>query len=242
VTYRYPRRTAGVAAALIVSAALASGQTIVPAAAGQASIAGYVMAGGPLEGVSVTVTPDRGGVTRQTATGSDGAYQFDELPSGVYRLDFDLLNFDIVRRNRVTVGRGGSTRIDVTLQVSTMCECIEHWPGPDPRLDLVERAGQVLTEADAPVPHARLEIGAPAKEFAYADGEGRFRVLVPTRQSWTLTVSEPGFRSATQRVSGGATTPLTFSLRHAGTASPPEMETLRRGCRCARDLFRHAGR
>lgn len=70
-------------------------------------------------------------------TGNDGVYQFDGLPVGVYRLDFDLINFDIVRRNRVAMGRGASERLDVALKISSMCECIE----PNPRGDLRERVG-----------------------------------------------------------------------------------------------------
>jgi hypothetical protein len=182
---------------------------------------------------------ERGGIVRETTTESNGVYQFDKLPVGVYRLDFDLTNFDIVRRNRVSVGGGTTERIDVAMKISSMCECVE----VNPRRDLRERVGTVVTGANDALPHAQLEIAtSTTKERAYADREGRFRVLVPTGQRWRLTVSDSGFGSVTQSISGNESTSLIIRLPAAGSASMPATEEFRRGCRCPGDLFRHRGR
>ncbi len=157
---RYQWFVAGICAASAVPVTLSPRATSGAAHARQTSVAGHVVAGGPLGGVSVTASPERGGIVRETTTGSDGAYQFDDLPVGVYRLDFDLINFDIVRRNRVAVSRDVSARVDVTMHVSAMCECIEHWPGPDPRVELRERVGRVATSPTTLCPTLGLRLRA----------------------------------------------------------------------------------
>src|SRR5688572_21876132 len=70
-----------------------------------ASIAGVVRDrnGGVLPGVTVTTIPQSGGMVRHTTSGSDGSYRFDKVSDGVYRVDFDLHGFELVRRNHVRV-------------------------------------------------------------------------------------------------------------------------------------------
>jgi hypothetical protein len=239
MTVRYRWIVGSVAAALTVPLWLTSADSIRASAVRQASIAGRVEAGGALEGVSVTLSRERGGMLRETTTGSDGAYQFDNLPAGLYRLNFDLPNFDIVRRHGVSVVPDTSARVDVTMRISSTCECIEL---ALPR-GLRERVGTVVTEANEALPHARLEVEySRTSESDYADRKGRFRVLVPIRQRWKLTASEPGFRSVTHSISGAESTPLIFRLPVSSSTSLPAVEGRKRPCRCAGDLFRDPAR
>ncbi len=211
------------------------------AVAQSASIAGHIFdAGGqPLAGVSVTTIAETGGPARSTQSGRDGAYAFDTLPAGTYRVDFDLLGFDLVRLNHVLIGADATAQVNATLPVSSICECVEF------RFDqpLKERAGQVLDESGRPLAHARIEIVNPmSRAVAYADGEGRFRVRVPLGESWPLTASDSGFARITQHVSGTAAASLVFRLPRSAQTSVPEIERFPRGCRCPGDLFTHHGR
>jgi hypothetical protein len=237
-----------IAALLSVPMVASSGWPSLVARSRESSIVGRVVSGGEsLPGVVVTLMPEAGGPMREATAGRDGTYQFADLPDGVYRLDFDLVGgFDVIRRNHVAVRGNGSIRVDVSVPLSTICECIEAWagPGPDPRgPDLRERVGQVVDESGQPLAHARLELVSPtSREIAYADREGRLRVLVSASQTWLLTASDSGFRSLTLRVSGDPNSPLTFRLPTGDTATLPDTERFNRWCRCGRDLFRHPGR
>jgi hypothetical protein len=195
--------------------------------------------GQPLPGVSVTTIPEFGGLARRAATGSDGAYRLEMLPDGTYRVDFELLGFDLIRRNGVRVRKAASTRVDASLPVSTICECVEFVP-PTP---LTQRTGQVVDEADRPVPYARVEVVSPMRrEVAYADTEGRFLIRVPVDETWPLTAFDSGFHAVTQQVSGSVPELIVFRLAHAGTTGLPNHERFGRGCRCPGDLFSHRGR
>ena len=206
----------------------------------QSSIVGRVVGGGqPLPGAAVTAMRRDGGTTYETTSGSGGEYRFDNLATGTYRLDFDVMNFDLVRRNNVQVRQDATSQVDdVALSPSAICECITAVHGRDLR----ERAGQVLTESGHPLAHARLEVvSRVGREVAYADREGRFRLRVSARQTWQLTAADTGFRNATQLVSGTASSPIIFRLSSTDTA-PPDTERFKRSCRCPGDSFSHPGR
>ena len=55
----------------------------------------------PMPGVVVLARRTSEGIAARTETIRDGRYAFASLPSGEYSLDFDLLGFDIERRNEV---------------------------------------------------------------------------------------------------------------------------------------------
>lgn len=192
--------------------------------------------GWTMPGVSVSAMPGAGGPTARAATNLDGAYRFEALPDGTYRLDFDLYGFDIIRRNNVRVQAAAPARIDATLVVSARCECVQR-ARP---IGLEERDGRVVDEAGRPLPHARLEIVSPARrDMAYAGADGRFRVRLPTTDAWPLTVSDSGFGAVSQLLSGSAAEPIVLTLRHTGLAGLPDLERLTRPCRCHGDLFTH---
>jgi hypothetical protein len=204
-------------------------------------IMGRVMdpAGQPLPGAGITVMPESGGRVAHTTSDPDGSYRVEGLPEAVYRVDFDLLGFDVMRRNHVAVHSGSFNVGDGTLYVSSVCECISVAIPAGAR----QRAGQVLDARGNGLPHAHLvlETGPTGREVALADGDGRFMVWAADDDRRRITASDSGFRGATQVISGFASDRIVLSLPFAGTADLPDEERLDRGCRCA-TFFTHRGR
>jgi hypothetical protein len=188
--------------------------------------------------VSITTVDATNRIVRSGTSAGDGVYRFDALPDGTYRIDFELLGFDVFRWNNLRVSSGATANADVILALSAICECISlRQP------ELRERAGQVVDGSGRPVSSARLEIAGPAgREVARADREGRFRVRLPINQSWPLTASHSGFSAVTQQVSGTVAAPVVFTLPPADTNGLPYSERFSRGCRCPGDLFVHPDR
>ena len=204
------------------------------------SIAGRVAdsLGHGIPGVSVIALHEAGGVAGRATTGSGGMYSINALPDGGYRVDFDLAGFDITRRNHVRVRAGETTNVDAILNISRLCECISQRPSSSP---LQERAGYVVDESDRPLAHAWLSLGALGSQVGYADGEGRFQVLLPAEGTWPLTAFDTGFGTMTRQVSGTGSGPIVFKLKRAGAPTVPDTERLSRGC-CSGDLFTHPPR
>jgi hypothetical protein len=200
------------------------------------SITGRIVdgAGYPVPGVSVAARRDAKKAVSRTTTGADGTYQFERLSEGTYHVDFQLLGFDITRRNNVRVRKDAPASVDATLFVSGICDCVRVL---EP-LDLRERSGQVVDTSGRPIDHARLEIVSSLHhEFRYTDSEGRFLVRVPIVESWPLTASASGFGTVTLQVSAASDRPIVLKLPYVGTTLP-DTERFRAPC-CPNELFRH---
>jgi hypothetical protein len=201
--------------------------------AGPGGITGRVMdgVGQPLPGVAITVLPESGGQAARTASGRDGSYRVDGLSEAVYRVDFELLGFDRIRRNHVAVHPGSLSIVNGTLPISPLCECISAAIPAAAR----QRAGQVLDARGNGLPHAHLELETTptGREVTLADGDGRFVVWATDNDQRRLTASDSGFRSVTQVISGFQSERIVLSLAFAGTADLPDEERLDKGCRCA---------
>jgi hypothetical protein len=197
------------------------------AVAQSANISGVVSDGGSqvIPGVTVTIIPESGGLSRRTTSGGDGAYRFEGLPDGTYRVDFELRGFDVVRRNHVRVRRDTEAKIDLVLPLRAICECITVEP-PSP---WAQRAGQVVDATGHPLPHARIEL--VGREVAYTDSEGRFLIRLPVHETWPLKASDTGFRAVTQQVSGADAASVVLSLEYAGITGVPDHERFG-GCDC----------
>ena len=230
-----------VTVAAIACAALSA---ISPVAVAQSiSIAGQVVdhTGSGMPGVVAVAIPQAGGDARTVVSGTNGTYTFEDLPDGVYRIDFDIPGFDVTRRNRVSVRAGETARLDVTMLVTTICECVDNWRRlgqSKPRL--TAQMGQVVDASGRPLPHARLEIVGPVgPETVYASREGRFQIRLAEADAWPLTARDSGFGAVTIEVSGRTRAPLLFRLPNAETRTLPAVERLRRPC-CL-DLFTNLG-
>ena len=193
----------------------------------------------PLPGVRVTASGGGTGQGRQTVTDASGAYRFDSLPRDRYRIDFDLLGFDLLRVNHVRLeDTAARNQVDATLHVSAICECIEvMWPS------LREREGQIVDQQGRPLAYARVELRNPQRiESAHADHDGRFRVRLPRQTTWRLSASAYGYAPSTQQVGGDAGDTVVLRLVRSDVERTMERERVPRGCRCGSDLFTHAGR
>ena len=194
------------------------------------SIAGVVLdtGGQPIPGVSITATEASSRVARSSTSAEDGGYRFDILPDRMYRVDFALAGFDLVRRNNVHVSGGATARADATMWIAGICECLSM----ERRL-LRERAGRVVDPSARPLPCARVEVVTPRGAVAtLTDRSGAFRVLVPVDGAWPLTASDSGFSAVTQQVSGAADATIVFALPSAGSTALPYSERFSRTCRC----------
>ena len=201
-----------------------------------ASITGVVSDGRGyvFSGVTVTTTPESGGLSRQTTTNSAGTYRFDGLPDGTYRVDFALLGFEVVRRNHVPVRRDSEAKADATLRPRALCECVTVEP-PSP---WAQRAGQVIDKAGHPLPHARIEL--VGRQVMYTDREGRFLIRVPVNEAWPLTATDTGFRAVTQQVSGADAASVVLSLEYVAAIGVPDLERFG-GCECDGYLLPYRG-
>src|SRR6476659_9345687 len=92
----------------------------------QGRLAGVVTdaQGAVLPGVTVTATsPSLIGV-QTTVTQADGRYMFPSLPSGTYKVSFDLAGFKKVERDNIAVVLGQTFSFDTTLEVGTLTESV----------------------------------------------------------------------------------------------------------------------
>ena len=113
-------RLAGVALAIVLLATPAQAQT------SQGRIAGTVAdpQGAVLPGVTVTATsPSLIGV-RTTVSQGDGSYMFPAMPTGTYKLTFELEGFKRVERDNIQVVLGNTVSFDAQLQVGGLTESI----------------------------------------------------------------------------------------------------------------------
>jgi hypothetical protein len=84
-----------------------------------------------------------GGVERTTLADNAGCYELKELPPASYRVTARLAGFNNATRDRLGVTASNPTRLDFTMLVSAMCECLvvtgslaEHWNHADAVLHL----------------------------------------------------------------------------------------------------------
>ena len=229
---------------LMVTAVVGTALSLASRVAGaqSTSIAGRVVDAAiamGLPGVAATAVLQTGGEARTVMSGPDGAYRFEGLPDGIYRIDFELRGFDVMRRNLVPVRAGETTQVDATtLPVTTICECIDMWGRLGrSRPRLTTHIGQVMDASSRPLPHARLEMAGPVgPEFIYADREGKFHVRLSPLHTWPLTARDSGFGPVTLKATGGTRTSLLFRLPKADTRELPTVERLMPPC-CHGDLF-----
>ena len=184
--------------------------------------------GQPLSGASVIAIPARGGLAMRAMTDRDGGFVLEGLSPGTYRVDVSLAGFAGWRQNHVQVGEG-SMQVRAVLSIRPLCECITAGFPAGPRTI----PGQVVDEADRPLPHARVEfVGPRGREQAHVGDDGRFLVSPPAEGTWSVVASDSGFASVTQRISRATPAPLVFRLRFVGTRGLPDIEGFNRGCAC----------
>jgi len=80
--------------------------------------------GAVMPGVTVTVTSPALIGSQNTVTEANGRYLFPSLPSGTYKVAFDLSGFQKVNRENIAVVTGQTISADVQLQVASLAESV----------------------------------------------------------------------------------------------------------------------
>src|SRR3954453_21795352 len=93
---------------------------------GQGRLSGTVTdaQGAVMPGVTVSVTSPSMLGGQGTVTEANGRFLFPSLPSGTYRLTFDLSGFQKVNRENINVATGQTISADVQLQVASLAESV----------------------------------------------------------------------------------------------------------------------
>jgi Carboxypeptidase regulatory-like domain len=230
---------------LVVAGTTAAPQSGRPRATG--SIAGQVK---DLPGAIITARTYGYGSVKVATASSDGRYELNGLPDGVYQVDAAHEGFDIGRRNGVTVRGGPVPDVDFTLGAMSVCECLDvRRPGAPVILQ-----GTITDGRGHALPHARLTLSGdregPLEALsakAYADSAGRFRTRVPENRVYVLTSASPGFvtQRTTIRVREAARGAMTITIDMVTDTPPTDLaaiERLSQGCLCEGDVFIHERR
>src|SRR6478672_4718 len=98
----------------------------VAAQIGQGRLTGTVTdaQGAVLPGVTVSVTSPALIGGQNTITEANGRYLFPSLPSGTYRVTFELVGFQKVNRENINIITGQTIPADVQLQLSGVSESV----------------------------------------------------------------------------------------------------------------------
>jgi hypothetical protein len=186
----------------------------------------------PGQGALMTVVSDR-----------RGQFGFDGVEDGTYIVDFDLPGFNITRHHAVRVASPAVANLGlVELSVGAICECIT-FPFK-PGEEWTTLSGRVEDQAGRPVPHANLQLrGGPREEQAYSGPAGEFSANVRVGDALQMVASDSSFVAETKTLKvGRKNEPLILKMTPKETPEKTGIEHLRRGCRCAGDVFFHERR
>lgn len=119
-TASLPRLCLGVALLSLCAAATALAQQQSPTLRGTVADA----SGAVVPGAAVTLTNERTGAVRSAVSGADGAYQFQQLPVGAYRLRVEQSGFKRFEQAGVELLIGRTVTLDVALTVGEVGEAV----------------------------------------------------------------------------------------------------------------------
>jgi hypothetical protein len=100
-----------------------------PRAAAQAAVATLVgnvhdESGGTVPGATITATEVRTNIVRSTVSNETGNYTFTNLPSGLYRVDGEIVGFKKFTREDVDVAVNTTVRVDINLVIGELEESV----------------------------------------------------------------------------------------------------------------------
>src|ERR1700756_301282 len=81
--------------------------------------------GALVQGATITLANPSAGFTRTTKSGTDGVYQFLEVPPATYTLTINLEGFAVMKRDRVTLQVSQPATLDIEMQVKGTTEEVE---------------------------------------------------------------------------------------------------------------------
>jgi hypothetical protein len=82
-------------------------------------------AGLPMPGTTVVVTEQATGFTRTVVTAETGGFTVPNLPPGTYTIAFQMTGFAEQKRRDVRLAAGGTTTIDVAMQMAGLQEAVD---------------------------------------------------------------------------------------------------------------------
>jgi hypothetical protein len=93
---------------------------------GQGRLTGVVSdaQGAVLPGVTVTATSPALIGTQSSVTEADGRFRFPALPSGTYKLRFELSGFQALERDNIQIVLGQTITVDTQLKLATLAETV----------------------------------------------------------------------------------------------------------------------
>ncbi len=144
------RRIAGVAL-LAIALVVAPAAPLWAQSAMSSTIHGTVTdeTGGAMPGVTVTLTSPAIQLPQMVeVTGADGTYRFVELPSGIYRLAFELSGFKTAVRADLRLTVGFTMRVDETMVIGSIEETVTV-SGQSPVVDLTKTSSSVNLTREA---------------------------------------------------------------------------------------------
>jgi hypothetical protein len=114
------RRPCSCAPAMVVFCLVFTSVPFLIAQSGAGQLSGKVTdaSGNAVANVSVTATNVDTGQARTATTGADGAYQFDQMPSGNYRVKFEAAGFNTVEIPSATVSGIAPAALDQKLEAT----------------------------------------------------------------------------------------------------------------------------
>ncbi|HEV2721269.1 MAG TPA: carboxypeptidase regulatory-like domain-containing protein, partial [Thermoanaerobaculia bacterium] len=115
--------------------------------------------GGPLPGVTVTVSSPQMQGTRTTVTGDNGGYSFAALPPGDFDVKFELQGM-ATQTKHVRVGIGQQGRADADLKVSAVTEAITVTAGAPSVLETATVSANVQQKLINQLPVNRTPLNA----------------------------------------------------------------------------------
>jgi len=176
----------------------------------------------PLPGATVVATGNV--IQRSTVTDVTGCYELKDLPLALYRVTARLAAFDNVTRDRLIVGPADPTRLDLTMRLSPICECVnvpgslaEHWdhavavfhlrladsePGPSTPQGYYRHSGSVIRILKQPAGFHSLAVSVLQNQRSGTPGPydvGQELVAFMESSEWNayqITNDEPGLAVA----------------------------------------------
>src|SRR6202162_1461809 len=117
---RFVNRPYGLPGVIAIWLLLQVVPSLIAQTAGMGVLTGRVVdsSGNPVANATVTVTSVDNGQTRSATTGADGAYRFDDLRPGNYRMKLEAAGFQTLEIPSATVDRTKPSVVDEKLQVS----------------------------------------------------------------------------------------------------------------------------
>ncbi|HEX4998530.1 MAG TPA: von Willebrand factor type A domain-containing protein, partial [Terriglobia bacterium] len=127
-----PGRRRVVAGILVVAAVIGAVAMVAVAAADNGTIKGVIKdtAGVVIAGAKVTAENSAASLHRETVTDKKGAYKFEKLPVGAYRITAELAGFQTARYTQVELASGKSLNYDFSLNAGATTEIVELGPNP----------------------------------------------------------------------------------------------------------------